>query len=539
MILQEVFAPVDEMKPLSKEQMDAMDKAREDDDFVLPELEKPEPGFFDGMGEASWKGVASSALKSASAFDTALSSTGVVRAALQNAEVETGYAFEDIDQRTSAIENRVNQDSKELRRRAKEDYGIDPTTMGTAAQIVYGVAETIPKAIGYSLLAGPVGGSVLFGADLGISRTQELMDEGVDQNTAINAGLVTFGAAALGMRLPATFGRSRIASATIGAAANAGLTAAEMQGVNWVLQNQNYSELAQKYQLNAVDLAVSGIFGGVMGGVLWRPGMNNGRPQTAQERSIPLQERIKRQLREASPERLTDEQFEQMVVQAYGSVDSYKETIKNQYILQAYLMQEKGEELNNGNYAPASSDVETFYRRNATNFTQAENVKFAQIYMAKTGDASADSQKLSTMQRVASDIQSGKMTFEAAVNQYTEDEASKADGGVMGWLSSDNTVVRQLWGDDFVDTVLSLPLGATSDVIESLTGYHIVKVTVHNDARLLGLDDRIQPDVAYTVRDYITEYLAQVNMQSAMNQALNDMVETLRSEARIRVIYSN
>lgn len=310
MILQEVFAPVDEMKPLSKEQMDAMDKAREDDDFVLPELEKPEPGFFDGMGEASWKGVASSALKSASAFDTALSSTGVVRAALQNAEVETGYAFEDIDQRTSAIENRLNQDSKELRRRAKEDYGIDPTTMGTAAQIVYGVAETIPKAIGYSLLAGPVGGSVLFGADLGISRTQELMDEGVDQNTAINAGLVTFGTAALGMRLPATFGRSRIASATIGAAANAGLTAAEMQGVNWVLQNQNYSELAQKYQLNAVDLAVSGIFGGVMGGVLWRPGMNNGRPQTAQERSIPLQERIKRQLREASPERLTDEQID-------------------------------------------------------------------------------------------------------------------------------------------------------------------------------------------------------------------------------------
>ena len=310
MILQEVFAPVDEIKPLSKEQMDEMDKARESDDFVLPELEKPEPGFFAGIGEASWKGVASGALKSASAFDTALSSTGMVRAALQNAEVETGYAFEDIDNRTSVIENRLNQDSKELRRRAKDDFGIDPTTMGTAAQIVYGVAETIPKAIGYSVLAGPAGGSVLFGADLGISRTQELMDEGVDKNTAINAGLVTFGTAALGMRLPATFGRSRIASATIGAAANAGLTVAELEGVNWVLQNQNYTELAQKYQLNGIDLATSAIFGGVMGGVLWRPGMNPSRPQTATERSVPLQERIKRQLREASPEHLTDEQID-------------------------------------------------------------------------------------------------------------------------------------------------------------------------------------------------------------------------------------
>ena len=310
MILQEVFAPVNEVKPLSKDQMDAMDKAREQDDFVLPELEKPEPGFFDGMGEASWKGVASGALKSASALDTVLSSTGMVRAALNNAQIETGYTFDDLDKRQSEIENRLNQDSKELRRRAKDDFGIDPTTMGTAAQIVYGVAETIPKAIGYSVLAGPAGGSVLFGADLGISRTQELMDEGVDKKTAINAGLVTFGTAALGMRLPATFGRSRIASATIGAAANAGLTVAELQGVNWVLQNQNYNELAQKYQLNGIDLATSAIFGGVMGVALWRPGMNPSRPQTAKERSVPLQERIKRQLREASPEHLTDEQID-------------------------------------------------------------------------------------------------------------------------------------------------------------------------------------------------------------------------------------
>ena len=319
MILQEVFAPVNEVKPLSKDQMDAMDKAREQDDFVLPELEKPEPGFFDGMGEASWKGVASSALKSASALDTALSSTGMVRAALNNAQIETGYTFDDLDKRQSEIENRLDQDSKELRRRARDDFGVDPTTMGTAAQIIYGVAETIPKAIGYSVLAGPAGGSVLFGADLGISRSQELMDEGVDKNTAINAGLVTFGTAALGMRLPATFGRSRIASATIGAAANAGFTAAEMQGVNWVLQNQNYKELSQKYQLNGIDLATSAIFGGVMGGVLWRPGMNPSRPQTAKERSVPLQERIKRQLREASPETISDEAIEtQAVVQATG-----------------------------------------------------------------------------------------------------------------------------------------------------------------------------------------------------------------------------
>ena len=234
---------------------------------------------------------------------------------------------------------------------------------------------------------------------------------------------------------------------------------------------------------------------------------------------------------------LTEDEFEQIVLQSYPSVDEYKEALKNQYILQAYLMQEKGEELQNGNYAPTASQVETFYKRNATAFTQAENVKFFQIYMAKTDDADETAKKLATMDDVAEKIHNGSLTFEAAVNQYTEDEESKANGGEMGWLSSDNTTVRQLWGDDFVDTVLALPLGHVSDVIESNTGYHIVRVTVHNDARLLGIDDRIQPDVDYTVRDYITEILANQNMQVATNNALNEMVDALRSEARVRILY--
>lgn len=315
MILQEVFAPVDQVKPLSKDQMNTMDEAREQDDFVLPELEKPAPGFFDGMGEATWKGVASGFAKSVSAVESSLSSAIAAQPATQLAEMETGTT----DSPLSQFRKRLDEHSKQLRQHARDELGIDPETMGTAAQIVYGLTETLPKAIGYSVIGGPAGGSVLFGADLGISRAQELMDEGVDQNTANVAGMVTFGASALGMKLPATFGRSRIASATIGTLANAGLTAAEMQGVNWVLQNQNYDELAKKYQLNMVDLAVSGIFGGVMGGVLWRPGVDAARPQTAKERSIPLRDRIERDLRAASPDNISDEAIRtQAVIQATG-----------------------------------------------------------------------------------------------------------------------------------------------------------------------------------------------------------------------------
>ncbi len=188
-------------------------------------------------------------------------------------------------------------------------------------------------------------------------------------------------------------------------------------------------------------------------------------------------------------------------------------------------------------YTPSDDDMKNFYRRNQTFFVMAENVKFSQIFMEKTGDAELDDYNLVVMNAVSDDIKSGKITFEAAVNQYTEDEDAKLVGGETGWLAANNTSAAEVFGQDFVDSVIESPVGGISDVIESGVGYHIVKVTVHNDAKLLGINDRIQPDQSLTVYQYIQSGLAQQNMQIAMNEALNDLLEDLRSEARIRILY--
>ena len=306
MIFQEVFSPVDEMPELTEERAREMREKYETEGPQLPPIERPEPGFWSGMGEGIYRGTASGALKSMSFAETAIANTGLVQSARNMAQVETGETFDQID--VSDVQNRLERDAKQYREIAKRDFAADPSTMGTAAQILHGVFETIPKAVAYSTIAGPAGGSVLFGADLGVSRAQELMDEGVDQNTATWAGIATFGMSALGMRVPAVFGKSRIASATIGAAVNAGLTAAETQSVNWILQNQNYTELAERYRLNPIDLITSAVFGGVMGGVLWRARPDVSTNQADANTRPALNDHLYNQLREASPTHITDEQ---------------------------------------------------------------------------------------------------------------------------------------------------------------------------------------------------------------------------------------
>lgn len=252
MIFQNIFEPV--------RKVDSSEELRPETD--LPPLEMPEPNFFDGMGD-TWKAIPNAVL------DTASSAiTGLRQIPLENFTTQPEVREWVRRQR----EEVMPENARRIREIAKQEYELNPQTSGTAAQIVYGLGEMIPKAVLYGSVAGPAGGALLFGADVGVNRTQTLLDEGVDEQTAINAGMLTFAANAIGLKLPAAFATgSRLTSAAIGAGANVGLNVAEVQGVHWILENQNYDELAKNYELNFADNAVAAGLGAAFGAAFWRP----------------------------------------------------------------------------------------------------------------------------------------------------------------------------------------------------------------------------------------------------------------------------
>lgn len=232
-----------------------------DGSVQLPPVEYPQPGFFDGMGD-TWKSLYHGAYTGASSLITAAS-----KIPLENLTTQPEVS----DWVRRQREEVMPANAKELRRIAKDEYELDPRTSGMAAQIVFGLGDVLPKAALYGT-AGPSAGSLLLGADLGIQRANELMDEGVDEKTAATAGVLSFAAGAIGMRLPAAFQTpTRLRSSLIGAGANAGLSATEVMGIHWVLEDQDYEALAQKYELSAADAVVSGDLGGAFGATFWSP----------------------------------------------------------------------------------------------------------------------------------------------------------------------------------------------------------------------------------------------------------------------------
>ena len=231
---------------------------------------------------------------------------------------------------------------------------------------------------------------------------------------------------------------------------------------------------------------------------------------------------------------LTDEQFAEVIQSNYGiSLDEFKNYIADQYSVQNYVLTAKKDMFTEENVMPTNTEIEDFYKKNKSTFISPENVKLSHVFFEFGDDKNAALKKAND---VSLQIKTGKITFEKAVAQYSEDKNSVEKAGDIGWLAINDADNQQVMGQNFFDKVFALDTGEVSGVIESNAGYHIVKVSVHNDTKILGIDDKTSPTSDTTVRDYITNGLYEQKMNAVFQQAYLSLISDLKNAASIRYL---
>ncbi len=244
----------------------------------------------------------------------------------------------------------------------------------------------------------------------------------------------------------------------------------------------------------------------------------------------------KENLEASSGQTFSDAQFDEIIVNNFGSVDAYREAIREQLMVDSYVRLKKADMLE-ATIQISDAEVTSFYRKNKTSFVSPETVKLSHIYIPFTNDAKKDEQNKSLMERVARDIKSGSLSFEKAVVQYSEDAQSKNKAGDIGWLTMDNTDALAGLGDAFFDVAFTTEVGNVSDVVTSNTGFHILKILAYNDTKILQLEDQISPTTSTTVEQYIRSELTAVKQQSNYYEAINNLVDDLRKTATVNILY--
>ncbi|NOV24156.1 hypothetical protein E5S69_11600 [Cupriavidus necator] len=165
-------------------------------------------------------------------------------------------------------------------RTTARDMMPDPATANVVENVLAGVGRFGAKAIGYSLLGGPVVGAALTGADEAMTEADRLKAQGVDIATRTQVGAVAGLAGAAGVALPVA-GRTIAQTAALVVAGGPASFVAQQAASRAILENADYSKISEQYDpLDPVGLAVSTLVPAGFG--VWAArGMRGAKPSPA------------------------------------------------------------------------------------------------------------------------------------------------------------------------------------------------------------------------------------------------------------------
>jgi parvulin-like peptidyl-prolyl isomerase len=178
-------------------------------------------------------------------------------------------------------------------------------------------------------------------------------------------------------------------------------------------------------------------------------------------------------------------------------------------------------------------EARSYYDQNKKTFTQPPMYEVSHVFVAtidpsKEGNPENEEDKkkaqamikginieaLEKIGRANLDLEAGK-SFAEVVQKYSEDDASKAKGGILGTLLPRTTI------PEIAEVMVRLKPGQTSGIIKSDFGYHIVKLVDIIPSRLLPFAE-VQTD--------ILNLLLKMQTENLKREAVKEMRKTAKIE---------
>lgn len=185
------------------------------------------------------------------------------------------------------------------------------------------------------------------------------------------------------------------------------------------------------------------------------------------------------------------------------NVQSYREMLRDeisqQMLMQLYVQRHGGE----GAVEVTEAEVREFFQAGrATLQERPATVTFKQVLLSVAASDSTKAEARAIAEGLLERARGGE-DFAALATEYSQDPASAAAGGDLGWFR------RGFMVDEFEDAAFSLLDGGISDVVETQFGFHIILVErvrfAERKARHILIRPQIGPRDIGRTRTFATE----------------------------------
>ncbi|MGE0593324.1 MAG: peptidyl-prolyl cis-trans isomerase [Vicinamibacterales bacterium] len=219
---------------------------------------------------------------------------------------------------------------------------------------------------------------------------------------------------------------------------------------------------------------------------------------------------------------LTPDAFRDQVTVSDTDVAGYFETRKAEYRVGEqrkirYLLLDRDQARASQVVAPA--EVEQYYNQNIQLYQTPEQVRASHILL-QTGQGQDDAAVRARAEELLARVRAGE-DFAELARQFSEDEGSKANGGDLDYFSRGRMV------PEFESAAFALEPGATSDVVQSQFGFHIIRSVDRRPAVTQTLDD---------VRAQIEDQLAWQRVDQQLADRARDIAARVTSPAALQTV---
>jgi peptidyl-prolyl cis-trans isomerase SurA len=191
--------------------------------------------------------------------------------------------------------------------------------------------------------------------------------------------------------------------------------------------------------------------------------------------------------------------------------EDYKTTIRNGLLTQEVVRREVGSHINIGN-----DEVKKYYDAHPQEFTRPEQVVLSEIFLSTEGKSP---EEIESVQKKAEDLRNRVMKgdeFSEIAKRYSEGSTAKDRGGELG------TFPKGELDQKLEEVVFNMEKGQITDVIQTKTGFEVLKVENHYQAGL-------QPQAKVE-----NEIMNRLYMQK-MEPQMRDYLGQLREESYVMV----
>lgn len=203
------------------------------------------------------------------------------------------------------------------------------------------------------------------------------------------------------------------------------------------------------------------------------------------------------------------------------SVEEYKTYLKNQTIVQQYIMRQRENELKA--VAATDEEIRSFYELNKSSFVWTDMMKLFLVVVPKSNDGEAARVK-------ADDLYKKLKEKKLSSNQITVESKKENSGFQSGEVLVNKTSQSAMQLGISYSDLLSLfekEKNFISEIAETESSFQFYTILKKYDAKMLSLSDVVQPETTVTVYDFIKSNLAQQKQMEYLSKAASDIAKEL------------